>query len=226
MDSKASAESELGLLINQTGKLRMLSHRAVMFALLAAGDYGTTAAAMTQFQNAIAEFAQITARLNAEKTAAAKRGGNDALAQCDALAAEHMQRLDQFLTRAEAIKAELHATPQGAPDGMPAFAAFVAGELLASLNAIIQGESNALDTVIATRKDKQAGALGVINETAEQIEKISLSVRLIALNAAVEASRAGEKGRGFGVIATEIKELSESATRSAKNVRDQISTLS
>jgi hypothetical protein len=58
-----------------------------------------------------------------------------------------------------------------------------------------------------------------------EIRKISTSVRLTALNASVEAARAGDAGRGFSVIAGEVKTLAEDiqiATDKAENV---ISTL-
>lgn len=46
-----------------------------------------------------------------------------------------------------------------------------------------------------------------------EINKITASVKILALNAMIEAARAGEAGRGFAVVANEVKEVSESVAR-------------
>ncbi|MBU3100819.1 MULTISPECIES: methyl-accepting chemotaxis protein [Clostridium] len=50
------------------------------------------------------------------------------------------------------------------------------------------------------------------------IENIASQSNLLALNAAIEAARAGDAGRGFGVVASEIKKLSQLSSESAKKV--------
>jgi len=54
----------------------------------------------------------------------------------------------------------------------------------------------------------------------EIIEGIANKTRLISLNANVEAARAGEAGRGFSVVADEVKELSNQVTKASADVRE------
>lgn len=57
-----------------------------------------------------------------------------------------------------------------------------------------------------------------VAEAAGQITRIALQTRLVAFNASVEAKRAGEAGRGFGVVADAVKDLSAQVEASSKAI--------
>ena len=102
------------------------------------------------------------------------------------------------------------------------FVNFVSGRLLQRLNAITEGVNATLDHVHDVQRANARRNEATVNETLAAIEKVSFSVRLIALNAATEAVRAGEAGRGFAVIASEIRALSDRATELVSSVRTQM----
>jgi len=58
-----------------------------------------------------------------------------------------------------------------------------------------------------------------IGEITRLIDDIAFKTNILALNAAVEAARAGEAGRGFGVVAGEVRALSHSSAQAAKDIK-------
>ncbi len=62
-----------------------------------------------------------------------------------------------------------------------------------------------------------------IDDVIEGLDKIAFQTRVLAMNAAVEAGRAGEAGRGFAVVADLVSALAMRAEEEAKNARDQLS---
>ena len=64
-----------------------------------------------------------------------------------------------------------------------------------------------------------------IAEVMGALESIADQTHILALNASIEAARAGQAGRGFSVVAQEIRRLSEQAVRSVKQVEDSVAQI-
>ncbi len=108
------------------------------------------------------------------------------------------------------------------------------GELVLSSEEVIkslhENESQLIETVsqlddvgnISKNNAKEIGELGkrsvLINEMVELIKEVANKTNILSINASIEASRSGEAGTGFSVVAAEIRELSKETITSAKEV--------
>ena len=73
--------------------------------------------------------------------------------------------------------------------------------------------------------EKVARHSGHIDQIVDMIQDIASRVNVLGLNASIEATKAGETATGFAVVATEIRQLSKSASESAKKITDLVGAM-
>lgn len=112
--------------------------------------------------------------------------------------------------------------------------AAAAEQLSASISEISRQASETTDIVTQatnateatdTKVASLAEAAGKISDVLSLIQDIAEQTNLLALNATIEAARAGEAGKGFAVVASEVKELAIQTGKATEGIADQVAAI-
>jgi methyl-accepting chemotaxis protein len=138
--------------------------------------------------------------------------------------------LDQSSRSASETTAQVNASSGRAAENVDTVAA-AAEEMTGSIAEIAQQISRSTEIAqeAADRVQETNGDVAALNEAAKKIgdivsliNDIAEQTNLLALNATIEAARAGEAGKGFAVVASEVKTLAEQTGKATSSISDQI----
>lgn len=96
---------------------------------------------------------------------------------------------------------------------------------LDSINFSVEALKNQICTASENNENLKDDS-SLIYKTVEYIRNISDQTNLLALNAAIEAARAGEAGKGFAVVADEVRKLAVETQMATKEIEDVVSNIS
>ena len=162
---------------------------------------------VTQIANAAEELSAVT-----EQTRA---GVNSQKVETDQVATamnEMTATVQEVARNAEEASEAAVAADQQAREGDK-----VVGEAIAQIERLAKEVGNSTDAMghLKRESDKIGSVLDVIKSVAQQ-------TNLLALNAAIEAARAGEAGRGFAVVADEVRSLAQRTQKSTEEIEELI----
>jgi methyl-accepting chemotaxis protein len=153
---------------------------------------------------------QISAAVNEQSSIAAEQSAS--LTQITATLEELSQSSSQIASNSSSV-----VDISSSALGLSQKGAETIGELKGKMDGILENnKANIKDIISLGQKSKEIGAvMGIINNIADQ-------TKLIAFNAAIEASGAGESGKRFGVVAVEIRRLADNVMESTNEIHSKI----
>ena len=200
----------------------------VRLDVLSNDELGKLSHAFNRFLDKLQPLIKEVGRVTGEVESSAQNLAGMAAANDRLISGEHAA-VDQVSTAATEMSSAVHEVARNAQHAADAArqaesqsrdAAQVVGATISSIRQLaheVESASNSIQTL-----EQEAANIGAVLAV---IRGIAEQTNLLALNAAIEAARAGEQGRGFAVVADEVRALAARTQESTKDIQAMIERL-
>ncbi|MBI5677911.1 MAG: HAMP domain-containing protein [Planctomycetes bacterium] len=236
LDVKIQSHDEIGILINvfneMVKNMRLLARQA---AVISQGDLTTNVQAKGELANAfnymlenlrslIKQSQDSIARIStaAVEMLSSSEEQSSGTSELAASVGEITATIEELSTSAKQIAANAESVAKVAEDsettchhGMEAVSASI--HIMEDIKGVTQDSASKILS-LSEKAQKIGDVLGIIKEIAGE-------THLLALNASIEASAAGEFGKRFGVVAAEVRRLAERTKTSAEEIKGVVSEI-
>lgn len=208
----ADAASAIRAAVKLPVDLRSQGVRIVLFlgAILLARDDEMRASAQNGFLRALDGYDEVHRVLaNADKLSDLHPDVPAIISAGTKQSPNAFRAMTHMTTRATKVRDAIEQAGQPTQDDYDALMRIGYGELHPTVLAMGEAMAEAAAVIRETHSQVAEGARKRALSAQGRIDRIARTVRMISVNARVESARAGQAGRAFGVIAEEIKTLSE-----------------
>jgi methyl-accepting chemotaxis protein len=186
-----------------------------------AGSMETMRVSFTEIVEALHESAQQVSAATSEVSASASETvkGMDSQAQlveqCSSAVIQLSSSAEEVASKSKQAADHANSSGESANEGSRVVESTILG-MNQIHDAVSQGSASVVE--LGRRSNEIGQIIAVINDIADQ-------TNLLALNAAIEAARAGEHGRGFAVVADEVRKLADRTTQATDEVEQSINAI-